>query len=830
MLKKDIINVIKITAVFVLMIMLSISAAFADEEENGLEMRLRASGSEDSVILDAKDVGGTPYFFLPSGVEETNIERNFGDEAAYEVMQSANVASIHFFSSDPEKGLAYVNQDKDNKASGEVFMYDENFDQIYHGSVETIKGRGNTTWGFTDKKSYQIKLDKKADLMDPVNGSQKAKKWVLLANPFDPTLMRNYMIYSFGKEIGLENTPDGRPVDFYFDGEYRGSYYLCEKVEIGSGRVEIDELEKDVEKANPDVDFDELSEITGKTSSGLEVKYEDGITEPEDISGGYLMELDSIYYSTEKSWFKYYGLCTAVVKSPEYNSAGMIEYISRYMADLYRYCLDSNKGRNDGTELPEMIDMESFARFFLVNEWFGNNDVWTSSTYVYKPRGDEKLYAGPIWDCDSTMHKYNGKDSYDVWFATRDGLEPLADQMFRMPVFKEKVKEIYEKEFRPVIFDILLGEENGEYLKPALALKDELADSIAMNYMIWDINDCLGSYELKGTVEENYEEMMNWMAKRSEWVDAQIMSDDFVPEYRRIYGDTRYETSLKAADAYKAQLGIDKFDTVILACGTNYADALAGSYLSAAKKAPILLVDSRKDHIDAVQTYIKANLKEGGMIYQLGGEAVVPNNTVEGLDGYDIKRLWGDDRYATNAAILNEAGVEGDEVLVASGTGFADSLSASATGKPILLVKNSIQPSQKECAESLKGKKFYMIGGTGAVSSNIESYFKGLGNTERIDGATRYETSVNVAKKFFDEPNAAVLAYGANFPDGLCGGSLANAMGGPLILAVNGKTDQAAAYARDNGTFTGVVLGGPTLISDANVKAIFGLPSNALIK
>ena len=123
--------------------------------------------------------------------------------------------------------------------------------------------------------------------------------------------------------------------------------------------------------------------------------------------------------------------------------------------------------------------------------------------------------------------------------------------------------------------------------------------------------------------------------------------------------------------------------------------------------------------------------------------------------------------------------------------------------------------------DSLKGKKFFIIGGTGAVNSDIEAYFKGLGEVTRIGGATRYETSVNVAKAFFAEPKAAVLAYGANFPDGLCGGSLANAMGGPLVLSANGKSDQAAAYAKEYGIGDGAALGGPTLIDDSSVRTIF---------
>ncbi len=304
-----------------------------------------------------------------------------------------------------------------------------------------------------------------------------------------------------------------------------------------------------------------------------------------------------------------------------------------------------------------------------------------------------------------------------------------------------------------------------------------------------------------------------------------------IPPLYRYSGKNRYETALKAADALKEQLGVEKFDAVILACGTNYADALAGSYLASVKNAPILLVDNLQSSIDSAQEYINANLKSGGTVYMLGGTAVVPDSAVAGLTGYTVKRLKGSDRYATNIAILEEAGLTGGDILVCSGTGFADSLSASAIGKPILLVGASIMDSQKDFIQSLSGKTFFIIGGKGAVSLDLESYFSGLGSTMRIGGANRFETSANIARYFFTSPDRAVLAYAMNFPDGLSGGPLAHAMGGPLILTSNGNSAVAADYMKDANIRVGSVLGGPTLISDDEVRAIFKLaPSIEVIK
>lgn len=335
-----------------------------------------------------------------------------------------------------------------------------------------------------------------------------------------------------------------------------------------------------------------------------------------------------------------------------------------------------------------------------------------------------------------------------------------------------------------------------------------------------------------GVFNNEYENIIipdGYVAIPEDWQETNAQTVTIVPEVFRCGGANRYETAIKAADALKAQMKLEKFDAVILACGTNYADALAGSYLATAVDAPILLIDDVPAAVTAVQTYIKNNLTPGGVIYILGGEKAVSPSTVEGLSGYEFKRIAGDNRFETNISILEEAGVTGNEILICSGTGFADSLSASATGMPILLVGSTILDSQKSFIQSLSGKDFYVIGGNVAVNQTIEAYFSNIGTTERIGGANRYETSTNVAREFFDYPSRAVLAYGQNFPDGLSGGPLAHAMGGPLILAANGSSAKAATYAKDATIRSGAVMGGPTLISDDEVRTIFRLEDSVQI-
>ena len=286
----------------------------------------------------------------------------------------------------------------------------------------------------------------------------------------------------------------------------------------------------------------------------------------------------------------------------------------------------------------------------------------------------------------------------------------------------------------------------------------------------------------------------------------------------RVFGADRYATAFKSADTLKAEMFIDKFPNIIVASGTGFADALAGSYLAAVKTAPILLV--KGSNVNAVKEYIKANLADRGTVYLLGGVNAVPKTMETGLENFNVMRLGGNTRYDTNLLILKEAGVGDKDIIVCTGLNFADSLSASATGLPILLVKDGLLAAQKDFLAATSGKKI-IVGGTGAVNATIEKQLASYGSVKRLAGNTRYDTSVLVAKEFFSNPKSAVLAYAQNFPDGLSGGPLAYALNAPLILTDNNKPTAAVNYGTSLGIKSGYVLGGPGLISDKVANDIF---------
>ena len=194
-----------------------------------------------------------------------------------------------------------------------------------------------------------------------------------------------------------------------------------------------------------------------------------------------------------------------------------------------------------------------------------------------------------------------------------------------------------------------------------------------------------------------------------------------------------------------------------------------------------------------------------------------------------MKRLAGVDRYETNLQILMEAGVSGNEILVCSGKNFADGLSVSAVNKPVLLVKDELSEEQKSFLAAQSNCKFFIIGGTNAISTDLGKDLEAYGSTKRLSGATRYETSALVAKEFFANSKQATLVYGNNFPDGLSGGPLSYALGGAMLLVTDGNQAAAEAYAKEAGVTSGVVLGGSPLVSDKTVKTVFGMTAEGVI-
>ncbi|MCR5793054.1 MAG: CotH kinase family protein [Lachnospiraceae bacterium] len=273
--------------------------------------------------------------------------------------------------------------------------------------LDYIRGRGNSTW-LTSKKPYKIKLDKSTDLF----GMGKSKHWVLLANYYDYSLVRNKMTYELAKRMGLEYTPKSVFVDVIISGEYCGSYQLSQHIRIGKENVNIDDLEE-----NP-------------------------ATEEPDITGGYLLAMgDSWLKGDEGKPVINIDDNQFVMDKPEYDSSypedakeAQVNYMTDYLEKLDQIIKGNNSNTDEeettpDSELPpesivsqpiasnvpqpsassapeneekdwrDYMDEQSYIDYYLIQEVSKNGDAYGGSTYLYKKRNG-KLYWGPVWDFD----------------------------------------------------------------------------------------------------------------------------------------------------------------------------------------------------------------------------------------------------------------------------------------------------------------------------------------------------------------------------------------------------------------------------------------------
>ena len=297
----------------------------------------------------------------------------------------------------------------------------------------------------------------------------------------------------------------------------------------------------------------------------------------------------------------------------------------------------------------------------------------------------------------------------------------------------------------------------------------------------------------------------------------------------RVSGDNSIATSINVANVLKSKLGVNTFDTIIVASANGYADALSGSYLAGKTGAPILMVDTTdmgSTGTASIIKYIAQNLTSGGTVYILGGDAAVSTQLDNAMPkGANVKRLAGPTRYETNLAILQEAGVTNETLLICSGKNYPDALSASATGKPVLLVGDSLTAEQKTFLSSHNSNRYYVIGGTAAVGTGVEQELKAFGKTmNRLAGETRHETSVLVAETFWCgcSVNTAVLATSLDYADGLLAAPLAQALHAPLILSCDSYSTAAVAYCQRHDVSHILTVGTTTRISNTLVASCLG--------
>lgn len=334
-----------------------------------------------------------------------------------------------------------------------LWMVDEHDVVDYYDSI-TIRGRGNSTWELA-KKPYRIKFSKKTRLL----GSERAnaKKWTLLANFADKTMMRNALASYIGDLCGQPFTPAAKFVDLTLNGVYRGCYQLSDQIDVRKKRVDI------AEQDYP-------------------------LTATSNITGGYLIEADGFmdYVAGVNGWKTGKGVpMTIHYPDEEEIDSRQLNYISQYVNRFENRLFASNyKDAQNGYRA--YVDSTSLVSWYLASEITGNPDfVW--SMYYYKECDDDRLYFGPMWDYDIAFNNDNRLTSSDPTHRlmadvafTNYGLEQWINRMWADEWFQRLV-------FRHYIALYTTGLEE-KLLHKIDSLNILLQESQQLNYQKWNIS------------------------------------------------------------------------------------------------------------------------------------------------------------------------------------------------------------------------------------------------------------------------------------------------------------------------------------------------------
>lgn len=449
-------------------------------------------------------------------------------KAKIDVMLSANLPAVHITT---ESGsLDYIHKRKGNKESGHVQIVTAEGETALDAPLDSFKGHGNATFVY-EKKSYQIKLDKKAEFL----GMNKGKNFVLLANQHENTLLRNRITFELARALELPHTPECANVDLYVNGGYRGSYLLCDKVTIAGSSVDITSSEDAIEFAN-----EAFIEHGGKPERYGENGYEKdtykGVVwpkEPEDITGGYLFELEyQDRYKDETS-----GVVTAkgqpiVVKEPEEMSAEQGEYAYALLSSFER-AIFSQSGTDEvtGKHYTEIADFDSLVRKYMIEELCKNYDGNKSSQYFFKDSDevDPMLYAGPVWDYDSAWGNYAQEGRLTT--AEPKGLAVAENgfsyswwpALYSQQDFAREVRNVYDSQLRGLL-EVLTGEADeqpGDGMKSLDDYAAELDASARMNFTRWRVfNHNTRAVKTGATYEENIEYLRSWIRSRMAYLNS----------------------------------------------------------------------------------------------------------------------------------------------------------------------------------------------------------------------------------------------------------------------------------------------------------------------
>jgi len=353
-------------------------------------------------------------------------------------------------------------EDKNDIIECNFCIINDNKIDVNNDGTLKIKGVESLKFG---KKPYNVLF---YNIQQPLNFSSKSRKWALLGNYGDKTLIRNVLSFEISRIFNITFTSECVYVDLMINGQYKGTYNLCDKIEVSETRIKIKKLSKE----------DSLSKI----------------------SGGYLIEVDGFAY-LGNSYFNSRKGVPITIKYPDVGdiSSDQKNYIKEKFNDL-EFEIYNNNITN--------IDIPSFVKFFLIEELIGNAESYWSC-FLYKERNDDSFYFGPVWDNEMTfdndnrVYPINCKNDFIFNYGLSAGtMDKFVNQVLKNNIVFNKTIQFWK--------EITESKLNASYLSNFIDEKVNLInESKNLNFMRWNFSNIKVSFTPK--IYDSYEDEVSYV-------------------------------------------------------------------------------------------------------------------------------------------------------------------------------------------------------------------------------------------------------------------------------------------------------------------------------
>ncbi len=416
-------------------------------------------------------------------------EEGEGDDSQFYQISNLPTLSYHTYSGQEP-------YDKVHELESEMCIIYDDGTRIQEYPV-LARERGNgSRYELFKKRPYRIKFnDGKSHHMlkdSPLQSPAKAKKWTLIPNWREKSLMRNNIAFEMSRRLGLPYTPWIQNVDVIVNGEFKGNYQLCDQITVDPARVNISEITTD-EQGNTDISGGYLLEITGPGGEQWHFNSSRGL--PVDIKSPDDDEITQEQFNYIRNNFN--------------------DMESRLWASNYT---DPAKGYRS------RMDLESFLKLMLVGEFTGNTDaLW--SVYLYKERGDDLFHFGPVWDFDLCMdndqrvYPANGKPNWLFNYGSAvSGLREFFNRVLSDPYATTTLSGIWAGMRKSGAFT---GESLIAYVDSLGVVLDQ---SQKLNFTRWDnLGEFLTLQQFApGTYEGELDIIRNYLQARIQWIDQKL--------------------------------------------------------------------------------------------------------------------------------------------------------------------------------------------------------------------------------------------------------------------------------------------------------------------